>query len=183
MTCFEWVQTITSGVTAAFTMGTFGVLIKYTIETMELRKAAQKQNENVLLPILFIGQSKYEAASTYALPERMIIRNVGSGPAFNASTEPMPCGIFNVQFIHPGTIAAGEEHNLRVLFTYQDGRPVKDSSTVLSFWPDLNSGSPDFTGRTTISYRAANNSSHSITVIFKAQGTQILLEKRESAHA
>src|ERR1035437_5382712 len=123
MTGFEIGQTIASGVTALFTICTFGALVWYTIETKKLRISAQKQvtasekqNEHLLLPILFFVQSKYNANT----PETIMIRNIGSGPAFNASTQPMPFGSLKMHFQHPGTIAAGEEHDVRVLIMNGD---------------------------------------------------------------
>jgi hypothetical protein len=86
MTGIEAAGAVASIVTAGATTVTLAVLIWYTIETHKLRKAAQRQNESALLPIVVIEEPSQDD------PEAFVIRNIGKGPAFQVSASAKTLG-------------------------------------------------------------------------------------------
>ena len=107
MTGLETVGAVASIVIAAATTATLGVLIWYTIETYKLRREAQRQNENVMKPI--VALQSVSVRGQYAGTPRPIIRNLGSGPAFNVCMEALRIAGRTATFEHPRTLAPGQD--------------------------------------------------------------------------
>src|SRR5260370_39247063 len=112
MTGLETAGAIASIVTTAVTTATLIVLIWYTVETQRLRREAQRQNENSTMPIVMF-QSVYVRGQNITV-SRPVIRNLGSGPAFNVSVSPITLSGRTVTFEHPRTLAPGQEEYVAV---------------------------------------------------------------------
>src|SRR5665213_702779 len=96
MTGLETAGAIASIVTTAVTTLTLIALIWYTVETHHLRREAQRQNENSMMPIV-VCQSVY-VQGQHAGASRPVIRNLGSGPAFNVYMNSItPSGITQIR--------------------------------------------------------------------------------------
>ena len=108
MTGLETAGAVASIMTACVTMATLGVLIWYTIETHKLRLEAQRQNENSMMPIVMF-QSVYTQGQ-HAGISRLVIRNLGSGPAFNVYVGPMEISGKPAQFEYPRMLSPGQEN-------------------------------------------------------------------------
>jgi hypothetical protein len=126
-------QTYASLALTVLTAATLVVLVVYTVETYRLRKTAQAQtaetasllreaqtqNELSLLPIVTLAPGKLtlevNIMSEMMHPvkssiDKLVVRNVGSGPAFNAFTASITEGRTVLGFHHKAALAAGEEH-------------------------------------------------------------------------
>jgi hypothetical protein len=84
---------------------TLFVLVVYTLETLKLRRAAQRQNEIAVVPMLavYLGSQPNESARD------IYLENVGPGPAFNISIDKVvwaeDCHLdidFNTNVMKPG---------------------------------------------------------------------------------
>src|SRR6266478_4025758 len=83
MTGLETAAAIASIVTTVVTALTLIVLIWYTQETHKLRLEAQRQNENSSMPIVVLQSTNIGGHTV--INNCPVIRNLGSGPAFNVS--------------------------------------------------------------------------------------------------
>ena len=81
MTELETAGAVASIVTTAVATATLIVLTWYTVETQKLRREAQRQNENSMMRLVMF-QSVY-IQGQHAGASRLVIRNLGPGPAFN----------------------------------------------------------------------------------------------------
>lgn len=78
---------------------TFLALIWYTIETQRLRRAAEKQNQIVGMPIVVLRLSSEERMLGQPLSLALqSLRNVGNGPAFNIDISPISKPPIEVRF-------------------------------------------------------------------------------------
>lgn len=110
-----------AGIALVFlTFLTLLVLVRYTFETIRLRKAAQTQNRIPLLPIVALSLDVH--SSTFS------IRNFGKGSAFNVVIRPLSGrGEASVRFEHPDMLAPGEERSATpILCRPLTGRTVPD---------------------------------------------------------
>ena len=115
---------------------TLVVLIWYTCETYRLRKAAQRQNEISVMPMLaVVNESSPDRSSREA-----VLKSVGSGPAFNLSIDRRQFGNGELLIEHDGNVmTAGQVNELR--FQFREG----NSSTVLhvdTLYEWINNGKP-----------------------------------------
>jgi hypothetical protein len=101
------VQAIASIVLTASTVATLVVLIIYTILTYGLRNAAvgqvaaaNKQNENSFLPVVVLDVDS---------KGRLVIRNVGAGPAFDVGDIRIMVGSEKRFLNHQALIPAGAD--------------------------------------------------------------------------
>jgi hypothetical protein len=120
MTGLETAGAIASIVTTAVTTATLVVLIWYTVETQRLRREAQRQNENSMMPIV-IFQSVYVKGQNITV-SRPVIRNLGSGPAFNVTIDPITLLGKTMVFEHPRTLAPGQEEYVAISGTREAKR-------------------------------------------------------------
>jgi hypothetical protein len=118
-TFMDWAQVILVVVTAV----TLAVLIKYTLETMTLRKVtqdllaeSQKQSEYSLMPIVVMTTRHETDRGNF-----FVVKNTGKGPALNTRTDPIyhDRGTRSV-FHHRTAIGAGEQEDAPL---YMDLRP------------------------------------------------------------
>src|SRR5580704_3065160 len=87
------------------------VILWYTSETWKLRKEAQKQNDHAIMPIVML-----EGATDLPLTEhdanmpsfKIVLRNLGLGPAFNIEIEPLKGLETEIRFRHSTSLAAGD---------------------------------------------------------------------------
>ena len=68
---------------------TLVVLIIYTIGTYLLRASAEKQIETSYRPIIILEKTP---------PDKLLVRNIGSGPAFAVQVEPLVRAEYEVKF-------------------------------------------------------------------------------------
>lgn len=134
---------------------TFGVLIWYTMETYRLRRAgqaqtvesaklfkeAQRQNE-VSVSLLGEAQRRNEvsvmpilAVAVEPVPDRDVIEialvNVGLGPAFNVSIDPLEWGSGRLQIEHENSVLRpGQRDCLRFHFAEGDSGNLLDAKTL-----------------------------------------------------
>jgi hypothetical protein len=84
---------------AAVGVLTLLVLICYTIDTQRLRKAAERQNQISVMPIVVLRLSSGERRLGEPLSLSLqSLRNVGNGPAFNISITTIKNSPFEVRF-------------------------------------------------------------------------------------
>ena len=126
-------QTYASITLTALTAITLVVLIKYTRETVRLRrsaqdqttvtasllKEAQRQNEQSLLPIIALSLQWKPVDVGHMAPDDwveppprrrfLLLRNIGNGAAFNVAIRPVSGDTLLVSFHHSDHLAAGEE--------------------------------------------------------------------------
>lgn len=86
------------------------VILWYTNETWKLRKEAQEQNDHAIMPIVML-----ERATDLPVREdsnmssvKIVVRNVGLGPAFNIEIEPLKGPETEIRFHHTTSLAAGD---------------------------------------------------------------------------
>jgi hypothetical protein len=97
-----------------------GILIWYTVETLRLRKAAQRQNEISIMPVLVLEfESGERALAGHMKLEDPQLRNIGNGPAFNIQVATIAGPDLEVRFDGVPVLdkAAGE----RLRFTIWQG--------------------------------------------------------------
>ena len=83
-----WWANLASVVTAFAAVITMATLIWYTVQTFLLRKAAQRQNEIAVMPVLVLEfESEERALAGLMKLEDLQLRNIGNGPAFNIQME------------------------------------------------------------------------------------------------
>jgi hypothetical protein len=85
--------------------------------TAELARAAHRQNENAIMPILAIRveppQSRYARSYNPNEQSHLVLRNEGTGPAFNVFIEPFSAEGRELEFDHGSSvIRPGEEREL-----------------------------------------------------------------------
>ena len=160
----QMIQAVTSICTSLFTLLTLAALVWYTIETRRQRlatqsllKESQKQNEHILLPIVILSITEFESSTS---PERLVVRNVGTGPAFNTYTEPIEAHGARIEFQHEALIGPGEQKPVRVLI-WKNGK-AEDASTVRQFTGSLSQLSPHFSERVTVTCHSANQDRHGL---------------------
>jgi hypothetical protein len=139
MTGLETAGAIASLVTACVTTATLMVLIWYTVETHKLRLEAQRQNEHSMMPIV-VFQSVYMRGQPTG-QNRLVMRNLGAGPAFNVQFGPMRISGKPASFDHPRTLASRQDEfvaitGLREAMTspigqYDDGK-IHDANDLLN---------------------------------------------------
>jgi hypothetical protein len=112
MTGLETAGAVASLVTAGVTTATLIVLIWYTVETHKLRLEAQRQNEHSMMPIV-VFQPVYIQGQNIG-QNRLVIRNLGAGPAFNVELGPMQISGRPASFDHPRTLAPGQDEFVAV---------------------------------------------------------------------
>ena len=112
MTELETAGAVASIVTTAVATATLIVLTWYTVETQKLRREAQRQNENSMMPLVMF-QSVY-IQGQHAGASRLVIRNLGPGPAFNVYMDSISLFDKSVAFEHPRTLAPGQEEFVAV---------------------------------------------------------------------
>lgn len=132
-TTAQALQTYASIVLTILTAGTLGVLIWYTIETARLRKAAdkqtretgnllkeaRKQNETAVMPIMAVHVASDEVGGR----RRIVMGNVGFGPAFNLSMEPHQWGNKTLHVIwRQHIMKVGDEAEIE--FLYEEGSTI-----------------------------------------------------------
>jgi hypothetical protein len=91
------------------TAATLVVLIWYTIETYKLRKAAQAQVETSMMPMVVVMSSRVPATSGIGEWYRLVIRNLGAGPALNVNVQPIPVANRLAVFEFSRMLAPGED--------------------------------------------------------------------------
>lgn len=111
MTGLETAGAVASIVTTAVTTATLIVLIWYTVETQKLRREAQRQNENSMMPIVAAQTGYFEP---YVKSSCLAIRNLGSGPAFNIQISSIQISGKSGVFEHSRTLAPGQVEILAV---------------------------------------------------------------------
>lgn len=163
MTGLETAGAIASIVTTAVTAATLIVLIWYTVETQRLRREAQRQNENSIMPIVMF--QSVSVRGQHLTVSRPVIRNLGSGPAFNVSVDPMTLAGKTVTFEHPRTLAPGQEEFVAVSGTrepkldsaggYDDGKihHTQDFLKLVKSSPDTVLGGITYAGAAGKKYR------------------------------
>ena len=142
-TCASIVLTVVAIATLVlwivYIVGTFKLLKAaqaQTAETANLLKEAQKQNEQTLLPIItlapatLVREAKWietQAFHKQTMSIRtLVIRNVGSGPAFNCHTKPITEGHAALLFHHPSALAANEESAIEIeLKNHAEAKPLR----------------------------------------------------------
>ena len=118
---------------------TLVVVLVYTVETYKLRRAAQAQtdetrrllkeakiqNERSILPVVTIegarGIPVSEGANMPAF--QTVISNLGSGPAFNISIDPLRGPGAAIRFEHTTALAPGDQQPIWMVVT-EDGKQV-----------------------------------------------------------
>lgn len=125
-TLVDWAQVVLVIVTVA----TLIVLCIYTKATVDLRKAtrdqvdvsnrllreAQAQNEASIRPILQLVATVTDETNTTITTEFQL-RNLGSGPGFNVTIEPVRCTHSVYLFRHPDTLAPDDTASVDPLRT------------------------------------------------------------------
>ena len=95
------------------TAATLLVLIWYTIETYKLRKAAQAQVETATMPMVVFQSCTVEVEKPYGIGSgevyRPLVRNLGTGPAFNVIIQPIQVADRVADFEFPRMLAPREE--------------------------------------------------------------------------
>ena len=121
-TFLDWAQVVL----AIITTMTLGILIKYTIETTALRRAAEKQvsatEDQVKLTQDLLGESQnqteYSLMPIVVMTTRhetgrgndFVVKNTGNGPTLNTRTEPIYHDkLTRFVFHHRTAIGAGEQ--------------------------------------------------------------------------
>jgi hypothetical protein len=108
------------------TFGTLVVLVIYTIETVRLRSAAQdqvtesaallresqKQTEQSFMPVLILSSGALPNVNDGRI-DIVLVRNVGKGPALNATTAPCTVDNIAMEFHHRAAFAVGEQHPVK----------------------------------------------------------------------
>ena len=120
------------------TAATLLVLIWYTVETYRLRKAAQAQVESSTLPIVVFQSSKVAATAGWAEWHRLVVRNLGTGPAFNIQFQPIPIGDRVADFQFSRMLAAGEEQSVAIC-GLRDERTCSDGQHIRGDFYDAES--------------------------------------------
>jgi hypothetical protein len=121
-------------------IGTLCVLVWYTIETFRLRQAAQKQLETAqkqlehsVTPIVTFhsvrGDDRVMGTMIFKT-SILVIRNLGSGPAFNVEMKPLLLGDKTAVFIHTRTLAPDEASPVKIAGLL--GPTTQDSSGQVS---------------------------------------------------
>jgi hypothetical protein len=92
------------------------VIIKYTYETFLLRVAAQRQNELSVMPVMAI------VAQCSSGPDRraVVLRSVGTGPAFNVSIDHVRVGDGELSMEYGDDVMMAG-HIVKVRFHFQAG--------------------------------------------------------------
>lgn len=105
------------------TTATFFVLCIYTYLTVRLAKAAERQNEITLMPIvyLYLESEQVDLASSPRI-KRWLLRNIGSGPAFNISMTKLKVGERELEAKPLEILPARGEEMLQVVVVEPDGR-------------------------------------------------------------
>lgn len=126
---------------------TLGILIWYTIETYKLRKAgqdhtaetakllreAQRQNEMSVMPILAVAVEPMMSPTAAA---RIMLLNVGSGPAFNLAIDRLDWGDRRLQIEYgSGVLRPGQAIELIFHFLERNSGSLLDAK-VLCKWID-----------------------------------------------
>lgn len=107
-------------------------LIWYTIETQRLRRAAEKQNEVSVMPIVALRLSSGERRLGEPLSLKcQSLRNVGFGPAFNIDVSPIQKAPFEVRFERVGLLEPKDSEDLQYT-VLQDA--VKSGFSKMSVW-------------------------------------------------
>lgn len=105
MTGLQTAGAIASIVTTGVTTLTLIVLIWYTIETHKLRREARRQNEVSVMPMLAVLNDSPSDRDN----RRILLINVGRGPAFNLSIDPLRWEGRELQIEHGGNIIRPDE--------------------------------------------------------------------------
>lgn len=124
MSGLEQAQGWASIATSAATILTLAVLIAYTRETYKLRRAAQEQNENAVMPIVMLENAsdlplREEGANM--LSNTTVIRNLGRGAAFNIEVETLSGPNIKVEFRSVTSLAAGDRQTVTMAI-WEEGR-------------------------------------------------------------
>ncbi len=123
------------------TLITAAALIWYTIETSGLRRATQKllkeaqiQNEHSIRPIVML-----EPANDLHILEKganmpavqTVIRNLGSGAAFNISVEPLRGPNTTIRFVHTMSLGAGQREPVSLVRTENSEQVVSGAYELI----------------------------------------------------
>jgi len=179
------IQTYASMALTVLTAITLFFLIRYTLETIRLRrsaqeqttvtasllKEAQRQNEQSLLPIVALGlQMKpvdegHLVPIEWAEPQRrcrvLLLRNVGNGPAFNVAIRPVAGNTSVISFCHSDHLAVGEEEIVAPLLTRED--PPFSTSGLEEIEKGVRSGELALPHKILISYKSVSGSRYRTT--------------------
>ncbi len=102
------------------TLATLGVLIWYSFETKRLRVATQellsetrRQNQKHTMPVVTLEYDLFNKG--HGEYRKFVIRNLGSGPAFNVVIAPFQLNGATYSFRHPLSIAGNEQEVVTVV--------------------------------------------------------------------
>jgi hypothetical protein len=167
---------VTSIIVAIFTALAALLLIWYTVETRRLRRATQemlaeskrqnanieKQNENILLPILFPGEGDRNQREESNF---LVIRNVGTGPAFNVEITPVQTTVgvtsVNIAFrLVSNSIVPGESQIMTVEIWIN--QTLTSANSAFNLWNPLANLDQTFSTDMTIVCDSANGERHCV---------------------
>ena len=174
------------------TLITAVALIWYTIETSGLRRATQKllreaqiQNEHSIQPIVML-----EPANDHILEKganmpavQTVIRNLGSGAAFNISVEPLRGPNTTIRFVHTMSLGAGQWGPVSLVRTENSEQVVSGAYELIQRM--FHSNELDEGARSIVRYADVTGKRYRTTIIYhydrQSRETTPRFEKMEPA--
>lgn len=109
-------------------------LFYYTIETLRIRKVAERQYRASFRPaIVVVCYQNFEVQGAWKLGlEKIALRNIGVGPALNVQMEILKYRHYTAEFQRIDFIPGGKEEVLSI-FSMKDGTPSGLARHVINF--------------------------------------------------